>query len=48
MQQNWWLQAQLVLMAILVVSLANFLVGSIIGPSGKQEQADGFYGFDGA
>lgn len=35
------------LMAILIVSLLNFLVGSFIGPADDDEKAHGFFGFDG-
>ena len=34
-------------MAILIVSLANFFIGSFIGPADIEERALGYYGFDG-
>ena len=40
------LKAQLGLMAILVVSLGNFIVGSILGPTDAEEVAKGFVGFN--
>ena len=39
-------KAQLVLMAILVVSPVNFIVGSIIGPTDAEEVPKGFVGFN--
>ncbi len=43
---EWEAKAQLVLMAILLVSLANFIVGNIMGPSTDEERAKGFIGFN--
>ena len=42
---EWEAKAQLLLMGILLVSLANFLVGSILGPSGIEELSQGFVGY---
>ena len=39
-------QAQLLLMAILVVSLANFIVGSFMGPADGDELSKGFLGYN--
>lgn len=40
------IQAQLVLMGILIVALANFIVGSFIGPTGVEDIAKGFVGYN--
>ncbi|KAI9550869.1 hypothetical protein GHT06_000210 [Daphnia sinensis] len=42
---EWEAKAQLLFMGILVVALANFVVGSIIGPSSMDELAKGFVGY---
>ena len=44
---EWENKAQLLLMAILAISLGNFLVGSLIGPASDDEVAKGFVGFSG-
>jgi hypothetical protein len=33
-------------MGILIVALANFIVGSILGPSGADELSKGFFGYN--
>ena len=38
-------QTQVVLMAILMIAILNFLVGSIIGPKNNAEEAKGFIGY---
>jgi solute carrier family 12 (sodium/potassium/chloride transporter), member 2 len=39
------LQTQVVLLFILMVALANFVVGSIMGPKSDLEKARGFVGY---
>jgi len=40
------LQAQLLFMGILIVALANFIVGSILGPIEVDELSKGFVGYN--
>jgi hypothetical protein len=40
------LQAQLLFMGILIVALANFIVGSIMGPTSDDELSKGFIGYN--
>jgi solute carrier family 12 sodium/potassium/chloride transporter 2 len=40
------MQAQLLFMGILIVALANFIVGSIMGPTTDDELSKGFIGYN--
>jgi hypothetical protein len=40
------LQAQLVLLAILLVAIADFVIGTFIGPQNDESKARGFIGYD--
>lgn len=39
-------KAQNFLLAIIVAAIFNFVIGSVIGPSTPQQQAEGFIGFN--
>lgn len=41
------LQAQLVLLVILVVAIFDFVIGCLVGPQSDEVKAKGFMGFDG-
>ena len=41
-----YLQAQIVLLGILVIAIVNFLVGTLI-PATEDKKAKGFYGYRG-
>nr|CAH0110929.1 unnamed protein product [Daphnia galeata] len=43
---EWEAKAQLLFMGILIVALANFIVGSILGPSGVDELSKGMVGYN--
>ncbi|KAK5650631.1 hypothetical protein RI129_001660 [Pyrocoelia pectoralis] len=43
---EWEAKAQLVLLAILLISMLDFLIGSIIGPLNDENKAKGFVGYD--
>lgn len=40
-------QAQVVLLIILLAAIADFLIGSVIGPKSDTEYARGFVGYNG-
>jgi solute carrier family 12 sodium/potassium/chloride transporter 2 len=40
------LQAQLGLLVILLVAIADFIIGTFIGPQNDEVQAKGFIGYD--
>ena len=40
------LQAQLGLLVILLVAIADFLIGTFIGPQNDEAKAKGFVGYD--
>lgn len=45
---EWETKAQNFLLAIIVAAIFNFIIGSVLGPSGpqqQQKQAQGFIGF---
>lgn len=42
---EWETKAQNFLLAIIVAAIFNFVIGSIMGPSAPQQQAEGFIGF---
>lgn len=41
------LQAQVVLLVILVVAIFDFIIGCLVGPQSDEVKAKGFMGFDG-
>lgn len=42
---EWETKAQNFLLAIIVAAIFNFIIGSILGPSTAEQQAEGFTGF---
>jgi solute carrier family 12 sodium/potassium/chloride transporter 2 len=40
------LQAQLALLIVLLVAIADFMIGTIIGPQNDETKAKGFIGYD--
>lgn len=44
---EWEAKAQLGLLVILLVAIADFLIGTIIGPKSDAERAKGFIGYNG-
>lgn len=40
------LQAQIVLLVILVVAIFDFVIGCLVGPRSDEVKAKGFIGFD--
>jgi solute carrier family 12 sodium/potassium/chloride transporter 2 len=40
------LQTQLALLAILLVAIADYIIGTFIGPQNDEAKARGFVGFD--
>lgn len=42
---EWETKAQNFLLAIIVAAIFNFIIGSILGPSTAEQQAEGFVGF---
>ena len=44
---EWEVKAQNVLVVIIVAAMANFLIGTIIGPGADGDVAKGFTGFSG-
>lgn len=40
------LQAQIVLLTILVVSIVSFLIGTVVGPTSDLERVRGFLGYN--
>ncbi|XP_031332730.1 bumetanide-sensitive sodium-(potassium)-chloride cotransporter [Photinus pyralis] len=43
---EWEAKAQLVLLAILLIAILDFVIGSIIGPTNDEDRAKGFIGYD--
>lgn len=43
---EWEAKAQIVLLVILLVAIADFLIGSAIGPKSDLEMAQGFIGYN--
>ncbi|XP_031571978.1 solute carrier family 12 member 1-like, partial [Actinia tenebrosa] len=43
---QWVVRTQIVLLAILIISIFNVLIGSIIGPQNAESQAKGFVGYN--
>lgn len=43
---EWEAKAQLGLLVILLVAIADFLIGAIIGPKNDTEKSKGFVGFN--
>ena len=44
---EWEAKAQNFLVAIIMVAIGDFLIGTLLGPSDELEQAQGFTGFKG-
>lgn len=44
---EWEAKAQVVLLVILLAAIADFLIGSLVGPKSDLEQAKGFVGYNG-
>ena len=44
---EWEAKAQLGLLVILLIALADFFIGSLIGPKSDLERAKGYIGFNG-
>jgi len=44
---SMFLQAQIGLLIILLAAIADFLIGSFIGPKSEEEKAKGFLGYNG-
>lgn len=44
---EWEVQAQNALVAIIVVAIFNFIIGTIMGPQSDQIRAEGFEGLSG-
>ena len=40
-------QAQIGLLVILLIAIADFMIGTIIGPKSEEERAQGFLGYNG-
>ena len=43
---EWEAKAQLGLLVILLVAIADFIIGTLIGPKGDVEKAKGFIGYN--
>lgn len=44
---EWEAKAQIGLLIILLLAIADFMIGTIIGPKNDQERAKGFIGYNG-
>lgn len=44
---EWEAKAQIVLLVILLAAIADFLIGTLIGPKSELERAKGFVGYNG-
>lgn len=44
---EWEAKAQVGLLIILLIALADFFIGTIIGPKSNEERAKGFIGYNG-
>lgn len=43
---EWEAKAQIGLLIILLLAIADFLIGTFIGPKNDEERAKGFIGYD--
>lgn len=44
---EWEAKAQIVLLIILLAAIADFLIGTVVGPKSELERAKGFVGYNG-
>jgi solute carrier family 12 sodium/potassium/chloride transporter 2 len=44
---EWEAKAQIGLLIILLVAIADFMIGTFIGPKSEEEKAKGFIGYNG-